>query len=268
MGRRRSRAKILEHALAQALAQQDLSVAMESSPHGRLVTLVRQSSGERIEAEEDDDEGGEEDGEDEEGEDDEGSSAPALRVNTKFLSRTLTALARTNARKAASAQLEQQAASSTAPLPPPKPRRSLAERRERAMGEIHRIAASCGLLVSISVNDAFTEVDMARCTRSNLQLVHAKPGAGTSRLLGAALQGALKRNAPEAPGVCGDGSEEVWAGSRKSAVAADAAKAGAVSAPELAREAARGPGLAPKRRRAMDCPAIQAYVPPPRRQAQ
>ena len=259
--KRRRGGGIFRRALSQALAHQDLALTLEQSSRGRVVTLVRQSSGERLDSEEEEEaeeiEEGEEEEEEEEEEDDEVLSH---RVNTKFLSSMLTSLARTNARKLSeAATTEAVPTTRTAPLLPPP--RNLSERRARAEAHIRRIAASCGLRVDVSIDETHTEAGHSVGAAARPPVAQQGSGSGisgsattaaanqpaalaASRLLGAALLGSVakpKRSAAEVSALSG----------RAGASVPTADESGSESPPQ------------PKQRR-----TVQPYVPPSRRKAE
>ena len=290
MPRRRGRPRGgagLAIALSSALAQQNLSLTLEDCAQGRqVVRLIKQPSvmlvaededGEEDEEEDEDDEG--EDGDDDEDDGD----GPQNRVNTKFLSRMLTSLARTN-KRVATASMKTDQNQLPPPRPLPRPKRSLAERRSRAELQIRRIAAACGLRVEIAVDDSFMEDEEADNSKEDEEAASAtaaqpaltsdasatasgsKPAV--ARLLGAALQGAV---APRRP-ACGVSSESSAAQASCASAAPptelapldlrNAIKAGAKALSGAKAPDADAAAELVKRRR-VDAPAL--YVPPSRR---
>ena len=268
-------------ALSSALAEQNLSLTLQDCVQGRkIVRLISQKSGQCIEPEEDEYYGEEDDEEEEDEEEDDDENGPQNRVNTKFLSRMLTSLARTNKRVADASQASQLPAPPPLPLPPPRPKRSLAERRSRAELQIQRIAAACGLRVEIAIDDSFTEdeevaastaaqpsstCDTSAAASGRKPAVAARilPAAASSRLLGAALQGAV---APKRPASSDSAAQASLISTAHPAAAQLAVrntiKAGA-KAPSGAKAEDADAAAEPVKRRRVSVPAL--YVPPSRR---
>ena len=269
--------EVLAVALSSALAEQNLSLTLQDCVQGRkIVRLISQKSGQCIEPEEDEYYGEEDDEEEEDEEEDDDENGPQNRVNTKFLSRMLTSLARTNKRVADASQASQLPAPPPLPLPPPRPKRSLAERRSRAELQIQRIAAACGLRVEIAIDDSFTEdeevatsssstcdTSAAASGRKPAVAARIRPAAASSRLLGAALQGAV---APKRPASSDSAAQASLISTAHPAAAQLAVrntiKAGA-KAPSGAKAEDADAAAEPVKRRRVSVPAL--YVPPSRR---